>query len=67
MPDIADQANEIVELTDKFALLEVQSRKPEAEETGFCLLCGEELPLGRRWCDAEHRDRWEKERSRNGA
>lgn len=66
MPDIADKANELVELSENLALREVRSRKQEATATGFCLLCGEEVEPGRRWCDAEHRDRWEKERKRNG-
>jgi hypothetical protein len=64
MADVVDQANDLVSISDEFALMEIRSRKPEAEETGFCLLCGEEVPPGRRWCDAEHRDRWEKERKR---
>jgi len=64
MADIADQANELVQIGEDLALREVRSRKADAEETGFCLLCGEEVEPGRRWCDAEHRDRWEKERTR---
>ena len=33
---------------------------PEAEATGECLFCTEELPEGRRWCDADCRDGWQK-------
>ena len=65
MADIADQANDLVEMSDTLALKEVRSRKPDAEETGFCLLCGESVETGHRWCDVDHRDRWEKERKRN--
>lgn len=64
MADIADQANDLVNMSEELALREVRSRKPDAAETGFCLLCGEEVEPGRRWCDAEHRDRWELERKR---
>jgi len=40
-------------------------RKPEGPgATGRCLHCGEILPAGRRWCDAECRDDWEGGRSR---
>lgn len=41
-------------------------KKPEGPvPTGFCLYCEE--PLGNdfsRWCDAQHRDAWEKEQAR---
>jgi RNA polymerase-binding transcription factor DksA len=30
------------------------------EATGFCLSCGEPLPDGRRWCNADCRDDWER-------
>lgn len=61
--DIVDKANEWVELELE---LRLRATKPtqEVAATGECLLCGEELPQGMRWCDAEHRDRWEKERKR---
>ena len=32
--------------------------------TGCCLYCGETLSDQRRWCDAEHREQWEKETRR---
>jgi len=34
--------------------------KPEVEAVGTCLCCGDELPEGRRWCDADCRDLWQK-------
>lgn len=37
----------------------------EAEETGYCLFCGEPVPPGRRWCDADCRDEWEREQKLN--
>ena len=64
MPDIVDKANDLVSLSEELALKEIRSMKPEAVHTGECLLCGEELEPPKRWCDAEHRDRWELERKR---
>jgi hypothetical protein len=62
--DEIDIATELIErrLNDK--LCEVRERKPEAIANGTCLLraCGEELPPGHRWCNAECRDMWERER-----
>lgn len=34
-------------------------KKEGPEETGFCLHCKEDTPPGRRWCDADCRDKWE--------
>lgn len=39
--------------------------KKEAEPTGYCLFCGEPIHVkGRRWCDADCRDAWQKEKNR---
>ena len=64
MPDIVDKANDLVSLSEELALKEIRSMKPEAVFTGECLLCGEDLEPPKRWCDAEHRYRWELERKR---
>lgn len=64
MSDIIDDANDLVAKTEELAIKEIRARKPEAVYTGECLFCGEELEEPRRWCDAEHRDRWELERKR---
>lgn len=38
-------------------------RMPEGPQpTGVCMHCGAPLPGGRRWCDAECRDEWERGR-----
>ena len=56
MTDVLDIASENEELSRKKAL---QFRKPEGPKaTGKCLWCGEELDDGRRWCNADCRDRW---------
>lgn len=64
MADIVDLANDVVEQTTALKIKEASGSGLEVEATGECLLCGEPLPDGRRWCDAEHRDRWELERKR---
>lgn len=59
-----DDADMTQERSEKEAeLLLAASRRPEGPKpTGFCLFCGEELDAGRRWCDAEHRDAWERQK-----
>lgn len=37
------------------------ANKKEAKPTGFCLYCGERIPKGQRWCDAECHADWEAE------
>lgn len=36
----------------------------DAEETGYCLYCGEPVNEGRRWCCPECRSDWEHEQQR---
>lgn len=59
--DIVDRAQNELETYERF-----RANKPskEVKETGFCLYCGEPLPKGRRWCNADCRDSWEKENRR---
>lgn len=38
--------------------------KPEVEATGECLWCFEQLPINRRWCDADCRDSWQKNKNK---
>jgi RNA polymerase-binding transcription factor DksA len=65
MSDIIDKANDLVEQTDSLALRAVRSKlKPEVEATGYCLACGEDVEAPRRWCDADCRDMWEKDKRR---
>jgi len=60
MSDDIDRANEYVQtLTD--AALSV--RKPAGPvATGRCLNCDQPVESPRRWCDADCRDQWERER-----
>lgn len=66
-PDKNDQASEIEALRIEAALA---VRKPEGPPpAGECLSCGAPLKDGRRWCDADCRDDWQRERDaikRNG-
>lgn len=67
MADEADIGSDLSENERAYRESEIRRKasKLEAESTGYCLSCEEELPeLGRRWCDAECRDMWE--RLRNG-
>lgn len=64
MPDIIDDANALVSKTEELAIKAIRARKPDAVYTGECLFCAEALEPPKRWCDAEHRDRWELERKR---
>lgn len=39
----------------------LRGRKPSAPAPcGFCFNCESPLPAGRRWCDADCRDDWER-------
>lgn len=60
MPDQLDQAAEITDLHRDFALKHLPP-PPIILETGRCLHCDTPVPLGRRWCDAECRDEWQRE------
>lgn len=58
MADIIDEAGEWEEELREQAL---KRRKPNGPApTGRCLDegCEEELPVGQRWCSAEHRDNY---------
>ncbi|PZQ21150.1 MAG: hypothetical protein DI569_12860 [Sphingopyxis macrogoltabida] len=62
MADIIDRAAELEEMNRADALAR---RKPDGPPaTGHCLNCGEPMPEGRRWCDADCRDDWQAERAR---
>lgn len=43
----------------------LRRRRPTAPPAcGACLWCEAPLPAGRRWCDADCRDAWERENAR---
>lgn len=59
MADFADLGAER-EARDRALALQVRAPEGPAA-TGACLCCGEPLPEGLRWCDAECRDTWQAE------
>jgi hypothetical protein len=60
--DEIDQANEMVEFTVEQMRKVVARASPEAVATGACLSCEKGLEEGRRWCDADCRDDWSREK-----
>ena len=61
--DEIDRANQDMEFYEKHRGTQY---KKEAEPTGYCLFCGEELfDSKKRWCDFECMSLWEKENRRN--
>lgn len=61
MSDEIDATNDRVLLEAELAIKNIRAAKPEAEATGECLHCNELVPEGRRWCDADCRDAWDKD------
>lgn len=59
--DIAQMYSE-AEHEDRLDRIRKKAKQLEAPITGECLYCAEPLPKERRWCNAEHRDSWERER-----
>lgn len=61
--DVNDLASNLEVLNTQSALAvhhAKASKKPKIEATGYCLFCEEPLEDGRRWCDAECRDDWQR-------
>ena len=64
MADQFDRASdlEMLNLQSSLNLHKTQAAlQKKIEATGLCLYCGEDLPEGVRWCNAECRDEWEAE------
>ena len=59
--DELDMAQDAIdgEVTKRIAAARRQESIPA---TGFCLNCGEALKEGLRWCDADCRDDWSRQR-----
>lgn len=60
--DSVDRTNQDMEMYEKTR--RTPYRK-EAEPTGYCLFCGEEVSGNKRWCCPSCRDMWEKEQRRD--
>lgn len=64
MSDQIDLANDHAEMFNDIA---TKQRKPEGPvATGWCLNCDEKLGQGRRFCDADCRDDYEKRARHEG-
>lgn len=64
MADLFDQASDLEALDLASSLIRQKLKAAKAkkvEATGCCLYCGEAVPEGHRWCDAECRDEWQKD------
>lgn len=63
MADIADQAQSAEAINLAQALAEQQRRADHGRlpALGYCHYCGEPVPDGLRFCDAECRDAWDYE------
>ena len=73
MADIADWADAQNALALDAALKAARAqaandeRAAQTQSTGYCLFCGAELAPPRRWCDADCRDLWERQKKRGVA
>ena len=60
--DMADKRIiDMIESGRRSAAIGLQSR---LSATGYCFNCGEELPPGMRWCDADCTQDWERRTGR---
>ena len=62
MADFADKAQAAEAFFLATSLADCDRELLVAQATGRCLWCGEPVADGRRWCDAECRDEWERRR-----
>lgn len=59
MADEVDRSQQDIEFLAQIVKPNLQK---EAEPTGYCLFCGEEITEpNRRWCDAYCRDNWQRQ------
>jgi hypothetical protein len=62
--DIADKAQAVSDMFLCLNLAGAHRPAPMPEATGECLFCGQPVVDGRRWCDVECRNDWEREAQR---
>jgi len=58
--DAADRSDALIEAGVADAIASARRAGCDARATGRCLWCGEKTGKGRRWCDADCRDDWER-------
>lgn len=66
MSDEVDTTNDMILLNTEMLIQQARRSLPEVVATGYCLDegCGLEVSAGRRWCDADCRTCWEKDKRR---
>ena len=62
--DVLDKTQQDMEAIEALSWKYKAHDVKDAEETGFCLYCGEPVQKGRRWCSPECRSDWEHEQQR---
>ena len=62
--DVLDKTQQDIEAIEELSWKYRAHDVKDAEETGFCLYCGEPVKKGRRWCSPECRTDWEHEQQR---
>lgn len=61
--DEVDLANDLLDIQINKAIKKANMTKT-VNETGKCWYCQEQVEDGRRWCDSDCRDLWEKRSGR---
>lgn len=64
MMDVLDKTQQDMEAIEELSWKYKAHDVKDAEETGYCLYCGEPVKEGRRWCCPECRSDWEHEQQR---
>jgi hypothetical protein len=63
MADELDRAEQAIETMLAIQINNARQPSESVVATGFCLFCESPISeLGRRWCNADCRDDWERER-----
>ena len=62
--DVLDKTQQDMEAIEELSRKYMAHDVKDAEETGYCLYCGEPVKEGRRWCCPECRSDWEHEQKR---
>lgn len=62
--DVLDKTQQDMEAIEALSWKYKAHDVKDAEETGFCLYCGEPVQKGRRWCDKTCQEAWSYEQQR---
>lgn len=64
MMDVLDKTQQDMEAIEALSWKYMAHDVKDAEETGYCLYCGEPVTKGRRWCDKACQEAWSHEQQR---